>query len=144
MKPIRTFFIYAALLIHPTARAADSDDEVTARRGALAVAGAFTNDGFKLRDGHWAARFDAHKPQVIQVNLYAGNQYWFSVGTTDQAQEVAISIYDEKGRPLASEPYAEEGKAAAGFSPAASGPYYVKVEEKKGGPATFCLLYSYK
>jgi hypothetical protein len=123
---------------------ADTDDEVAARNVATGVAGAFTNGGFKLRDGHWTGRLQAGKSQVIQVNLYAGNQYWFSLGATPSAKRLSIAIYDEAGRPLASEPYAEDGKAAAGFSPAASGSYFVKVSEKEGGPAAFCLIYSYK
>jgi hypothetical protein len=121
-----------------------SEDEIAARKSAYDVAGAFTNDGFKLRDGAWSGKFDAHKGKVIQVNLYAGNQYWFSLGTTPPAKKVAVSIYDENGKPLASEPYADEGKAAAGFAPLVSGVYYVKIEELEGGAASFCLLYSYK
>ena len=122
----------------------DADDEAAARRSASLVAGAFTNDGFKLRDGHWNGRIAPGKPAIVQVNLYAGNQYWFSIGTAPGAKQVVISLYDETGKPLSSEPYADPGKAAAGFSPEASGPYYVKVEEKEGDPCTFCLLYSYK
>ena len=32
---------------------AETDAEVQARKDALDVAGAFANDGFKIRDGHW-------------------------------------------------------------------------------------------
>jgi hypothetical protein len=123
---------------------AENDDEAAARRVAYSVAGAFTNDGFNLREGHWTGRVEPGKPKIVQVNLYAGNQYWFSVGTTPLGKKIALSIYDETGKPLASEPYSGNGKAAAGFSPEASGPYYVKVEVKDGEPSTFCLLYSYK
>ena len=111
---------------------------------AYDVAGAFTNDGFKLRDGAWSGKFEAEKSKLIQVNLYAGNQYWFSLGTTAAAKKVAVSVYDENGKPLGFEPYADLGKAAAGFAPRVSGTYYVKVEELEGAPSSFCLLYSYK
>src|SRR3954466_3054311 len=121
-----------------------SEDEVAARKVAYEIAGAFTNDGFKLRDGSWSGKIDPKKSQLIQVNLYAGNQYWFSLGATPAAKKMAVSVYDETGKPLAFEPFSDDGKAAAGFAPTASGSYYIKVEELEGAPATFCLLYSYK
>lgn len=121
-----------------------SDDEVTARKNALDLAGAFSNDGFKIRDGSWIGQISAGKSSVIQVNLYAGNEYWFSLGATPGAKKVNVSVYDEAGVPVEYEPYAEGQTAAAGFAPEASGPYYIKVEELEGEPASFCLLYSYK
>lgn len=135
----------AAALTLPLARAAEeSDKEISARKAALDLAGAFANDGFKLRDGHWAGSFAATKGSVIQVNLFAGNQYWFSLGATDAAKKVSVTVFDETGKPLAYEPYQEGATAAAGFSPTVSGPYLIKVEELEGDPASFCLLYSYK
>jgi hypothetical protein len=124
--------------------AEESDDATTARKVAYEVAGAFTNDGFKLRDGFWSGKIERKKPQLLQVNLFAGNEYWFSLGTSSAAKKVAVTLYDEAGKPLAVEPFSEEGKAAAGFSPTVSGAYYVKVEALEGGDASFCLLYSYK
>lgn len=121
-----------------------SDDEVTARKNALDLAGAFSNDGFKIRDGSWIGQISAGKSSVIQVNLYAGNEYWFSLGATPGAKKVNVSVYDEAGVPVEYEPYSEGQTAAAGFAPEASGPYYIKVEELEGEPASFCLLYSYK
>jgi hypothetical protein len=121
-----------------------SNDEVAARKVAYEIAGAFTNDGFKMRDGCWSGKIDPKKAQLIQVNLYAGNQYWFSLGATGAAKKISVSVYDETGKPQAFEPFSEEGKAAAGFAPTASGPYYIKVEVLEGTAATFCLLYSYK
>ena len=35
---------------------AETDDEVEAHRQVLDLTGAFSNDGFKLRDGHWAGQ----------------------------------------------------------------------------------------
>jgi hypothetical protein len=110
----------------------------------LDLAGAFGNDGFKLRDGHWSGPLRLGKPQVVQVNLYAGNEYWFSLGATPEAKRISVTVYDETGKAVSFEPFADAAKAAAGFSPDASGPYYLKIEEVEGGPATFCLIYSYK
>lgn len=121
-----------------------TDGEVAAREVAIGVAGAFSNDGFKLRDGCWQGHFAPHESRVIQVNLYAGNQYWFSLGATPDSKKVTISVYDETGKPMPVEPYTEQSKAAAGFAPPASGPYYLRIEEASGKASSFCLVYSYK
>ena len=137
------FAIIAAGALLGTAGAVSTDDEVTARKAALELAGAFSNDGFKMRDGHWSGPIAPGKPQFIQVNLYAGNEYWFSAGATGKAQKLGVSVFDEAGKAVAFEPYVEGLTAAAGFAPEASGPYYVKVTSE-GEPTTFCLIYSYK
>jgi len=142
MKRLLLSLACAALASAPL-RAA-SDDEVAARRTALEVAGAFTNDGFKLRDGNWTGVVEIGKPMVIQVNLYAGNQYWFTLGSVPAAKKLLVTVYDETGQAMEVDPYQEASVAAAGFSPQASGSYYVKVEEIEGTAAAFCLIYSYK
>ena len=138
----------AALTLAPCrlpAATAETDGQVSAREVALELAGAFSNDGYKIRDGHWAGVLQLKKPQVIAVNLYAGNQYFFSLGATDKAKKVAVAVFDESGKPLAGEQYhLETMRAAAGVSPVASGPYYVSVQLLEGDPSDFCLLYSYK
>jgi len=78
------------------------------------------------------------------VNLYAGNQYWFSVGATEPVKQIAVSVYDETGKQVTTENYDNGYKAAAGFSPANSGQYVVSVDVVEGGEGSFCLVYSYK
>ncbi len=143
MKRLLFSLVLAAATAAAPLRAA-SDDEVSARKLALEIAGAFSNDGFKLRDGNWAGKFEPGKPGLIQVNLYAGNQYWFTVGATGAAKKVAITVFDETGKPMTTDPYADTSVAAAGFAPANSGPYYIRVELAEGAPAAFCLVYSYR
>jgi hypothetical protein len=133
-----------ALALSSFAKDATTDDEVAARNTALGVAGAFGNDGFKLRDGNWAGTIAPGKPQILQVNLYAGNQYWFTLGATPAGKKLAVSVYDETGKPIETESYQDASVAAAGFAPQASGPYYVKVELVDGASTAFCLIYSYK
>lgn len=124
---------------------AQTNDEVEAHRQALDLTGAFTNEGFKLRDGHWAGQIKPAERAVIAVNLYAGNQYWFSVAAAnDKAKKIAVDIYDEGGKPMTSESYNEGERASAGFSPATSGQYFVAVSLVEGDPSTICLVYSYK
>lgn len=133
-----------ALATPATAPAIPSDEEVAARQVALEVAGAFQNDGFKLRDGIWSGRLEKGASKLIQVNLFAGNEYWFVLGAVSPAKKVQITLFDEAGQPLETEPFEGDASSAAGFSPSVSGPYYVRVSLLEGDPASFCMLYSYK
>lgn len=123
---------------------AESDQEVAARQVALELAGAFANDNFKLRDGHWTGTLAPNESKLMAVNLYAGNQYWFSAGATEQAQKLALDVFDETGAPVMTEKYNSGTKAAAGLSVANSGEYFVKVRLEEGGLAGVCFVYSYK
>lgn len=123
---------------------AESDKEVQAHKEVLDLAGAFSNDGFKMRDGHWAGTLKPKENAVIAVNLYAGNQYWFSVGAIDPAKKIDVAVYDETGKLVPTERYNEAGRAAAGFSPTSSGQYFVSINLLEGNESTYCLVYSYK
>src|SRR5436189_3593005 len=110
----------------------DTDAEVQARKDALDVAAAFSNDGFKIRDGHWCGTVKPHDHSLVAVNLYAGNQYWFSVGATEPAAKIAVSVYNETGKQVSTDTHNAGEKAAAGFSPANSGQYFVSVDLIEG------------
>ena len=141
----RRFFLAMMFVLAAAATSlADTDAEVNARKNALDVAGAFTNDGFKLRDGHWCGSLKAQDHALIAVNLYAGNQYWFAVGATDPAKKIAVNLYEETGKLLKTEHYQGGDRAAAGFSPTDSGQYFVSIDLVEGESSSFCLIYSYK
>jgi hypothetical protein len=146
MKVIRGLLLSILAVALTASLRADTDAEVEARRGALDLAGAFTNDGFKIRDGHWCGTIKPHDHALIAVNLYAGNEYWFSVGATQQAKKIAVNVYDETGKQVTTENYQSESgeKVAAGFAPTNSGQYYVSVDLLDGQESSFCLVYSYK
>jgi len=88
--PVRlglSIFAAIGLAITTTFAEPESDTEVAARKAALDLAGAFSNEGFKMRDGHWSGTIKPKEHALIAVNLYAGNQYWFSVGATEPAKK---------------------------------------------------------
>ncbi len=122
----------------------DTDAEVQARKDALDLAAAFSNDAFKVRDGHWCGVVKSHDHSLVAVNLYAGNQYWFSAGATEPAKKIAVSVYDEMGKQVTTDSYDNGDKAAAGFAPSSSGQYFVSVDLLEGEQSSFCLVYSYK
>jgi len=123
---------------------AETDQEVAARAVALDLAGAFSNDGFKLRDGHWAGTLAPHESRLIAVNLYAGNEYWFSAGATGEAKKLTVEVFDETGAPVTTQIYNSGTKAAAGFPVSKSGEYFIRVSLAEGEAAGVCFLYSYK
>jgi hypothetical protein len=123
---------------------ADTDDQTKAHSEVLDLAGAFQNDGFKLRDGTWYGQVSQGHPQTLQVNLYSGNAYWFSVAGTDASTGLTVSVFDDHGNPVEAQSYQKDNRAAAGFSPDVSGLYYVEVSSSAQAATTFCLIYSYK
>ena len=123
---------------------AETDEEVEAHKLVLDLTGAFSNDGFKLRDGHWTGPIKPQERVLVAVNLYAGNQYWFSTAANAKAKKISVDVYDENGKPVVTETYNSGGKASAGFSPTNSGQYFVALGLLEGEPTTFCLVYSYK
>lgn len=132
-------FLAAAISAEP-----ENNDEVSARKVALDLAGAFSNEGFKIRDGHWAGLVTPHDHALVAVNLYAGNQYWFSAGGSEKAKQLAVEVYDENGKKMPTEDYNTGGQAAAGFAPSNSGQFFVSIGLVEGEPSTLCLVYSYK
>jgi hypothetical protein len=123
---------------------AETDEEVEAHKLVLDLTGAFSNDGFKLRDGHWTGLIKPGERALVAVNLYAGNQYWFSTAANTKAKKISVEVYDESGKAMTTETYNSGDKASAGFSPTTSGQYVVSVGLLEGEPTTFCLVYSYK
>jgi hypothetical protein len=123
---------------------AETDEEVEAHKLVLDLTGAFSNDGFKLRDGHWIGTIKPRERTLVAVNLYAGNQYWFSAAANAKAKKISVDVYDENGKPVVTETYNSGDKASAGFSPTSSGQYFVLLGLLEGEPTTFCLVYSYK
>ncbi len=147
LRALVVFFLCVAtlpLFAAPEPASSPTDAEVKARASALEVAGGFSNDGFKSRDGHTFGALVPKEPKFIQVNLYSGNQYWFIAAASGPAKRIAITVFDEKGKFVPTELYENNAQAAAGFSPQVSGPYILRIEELSGEPATYCLLYSYK
>jgi hypothetical protein len=139
------FVLLALALAAGVSAAPPDDDQVAARRAALDLAGAWTNDGFRLRDGHITASLKTGESKLIRVNLYAGNHYWFTAAAPSKANKLIVQVFDESGRPATFESFQDEGRAAAGFAPTASGPYLIKVAQLEGEQeAPFALVYSYR
>jgi hypothetical protein len=143
---MKRLLLYLSVLLGGAAMlfGAETDEQTKAHSDVLDLAGAFQNDGFKLRDGTWYGQASKDHPLAIQVNLYSGNAYWFSAANADSATGLTVSVFDDHGNPVEVQSYQKDNKAAAGFSPDASGLYYVEVSSTAPAATTFCLIYSYK
>jgi len=125
-----------------------------ARRLALETAGAFLNDGFRIRDGEWSSTLPREgEPLLLEVNLFAGNRYWFVAATPVPGEVIRLNLFDGSGKPVASEQWKGDGfsgmpasRAAAGVAPERSGKYFVSVETLGRPPegTDFTLVYAYK
>jgi hypothetical protein len=144
MKRLVALLLGVVLIGAGVSLQAQTDEEVEAHRHVLDLTGAFSNDGFKLRDGHWAGQIKPAERAVIAVNLYAGNEYWFSAAANAKAKKISVELYDESGKPLTTEVFNEGERASAGYSPTNSGQYFIAVSLLEGEPTTFCVVYSYK
>jgi hypothetical protein len=142
MKTLGLLFLSLAVL--SAQEAPETRERSTARSRALELAGAFANDGYKIRDGYWSGVLEPGKPQILQVNLFAGNAYWFSAAALAPARKLSVTLFDENGRPVTGELFQDGSTAAAGLLPDASGRYFVRLELVEGEKADFCLVYSYK
>ncbi|MEI6339039.1 MAG: hypothetical protein WCQ57_10715 [Verrucomicrobiota bacterium] len=132
----------ASAQVAPVTPPAETD--VSARSKALELAGAWSNDGYKIRDGYWSGELEPSRAKFLEVNLFAGNEYWFSAAVVPPGRKIAVSLFDEKGKPVACQVYENGSMAAAGFLPDTSGRYFVKATLVEGEKSQFCLLYSYK
>jgi hypothetical protein len=129
----------------PQPPAGDSGSaEAHGRSAALELAGAFSNDGYKIRDGFYFGELDPKKSPVIEVNLFAGDEYWFCAAANAPARKIAVKVYDEEGHPVEQQFYSDGTKAAAGIVAGVSGKYLVKISLVEGEKSQVCFLYCYK
>lgn len=151
-SPILALLLFCASAIFAqtpeTPAAPDPGDasaaEAETRNSALELVGAFSNDGYKIRDGFWFSELEPGKSALIQVNLFAGNEYWFCAASNSSEAKVDVTVYDQSGSPVEQQSYPDGSRFAAGIVAEKSGPYFVKVQLAARQKSPFCLVYCYK
>ena len=134
----------------PSSRMAPIPTE--ARRMALEVAGAFQNDGFRIRDGEWGGSLTKGVPLFLRLTLFAGESYWLVAASPTPGATLRVTLYDSQGKALKTEQWKDErpgvgSRCAVGVAPEQSGKYFVSVELVETSsdlPAEFSLIYAYK
>ncbi len=129
-----------------------SENSALAKEHALNLAEASLNDGFRVRDGSWSVSLTPQEPQVLEVTLFQGNDYWFIAAAAPPAIVLKMAIYDSNGHLLALDPWKETQKVSGArvaeeFRAPSSGNYFIKLELLKSEgkkTAETCLVYAYK
>ena len=144
--PLLALFAAATLRAEdPTPTPAPDDAAEAATRAAtLELAGAFSNDGYKIRDGYYFGTLDPGKSAIVEVNLFAGDEYWFCAAGIAPARKLTVQVYDEEGKPVEQQSYGDGITAAAGVVAPWSGKFLVKITLAEGEKAPFTFLYCYK
>ena len=122
---------------------APEDDLLQARQRAISLAGAFANDGYRMRDGSWALYLSENQPAMLALWLFARNGVWLSAATAEKGATPHLEVFDPQGNPVATLLHAAAGATAAGFVVPVTGKYTIRAS--LNAPSTpFCLVYSYK
>ena len=81
---------------------------------------------------------------LIEVHLFAGNDYRFSSANLDPSSQLRVSIFDSWGYPAGQEYSGNASCATAGISVIRSGKYFIRLVMTEGDKADTCMVYSYK
>ncbi len=128
-------------------------DFVDSKRHALDLLGGLVNHGFRVRDEVWEISLKPKKMELLELTLFAGNQYWFAVSASSPAQRLKLALYDDQGNPVTLDLWKDDhvmpgARTAVGLLVARSGNYYVGVElldeEGSARPIPASLVYAYQ
>ena len=139
--------VFALGLCLPFARAT-VDDALTF---ALEAMNKYIKTGYTLREDTWGGDLPVGEAKAIPHQLFKGNDYWFTMGTSRKGAKVSIHVYDSDGN-LVEESNAwqkernDNALAGAEVICKKTGSYFliVKVEKSPDERTDWGLVYSYK
>jgi len=111
---------------------------------ALELARGNGSEGYQVHDGFWSGTLAKGDPMLLEVYLFAGNDYRFSAANLDAYSQVSLSIFDSWGYPAGQEFTGNSSCATAGISVYRSGRYFIRLIMREGDNADICMIYSYK
>lgn len=103
---------------------------------------------FVLRESYWNGTIEPGKSKLIQVQLYARNdyQFWMAVPSIDAG--ITLNIYDGEGKIVPGETaqYDETNIASVMVAPEVTGVYYVRIGLKTTieKPQDWAVIYAYR
>lgn len=127
----------------PSPLAWNSSDQ-SPRRLALEMAAGSSGEGYQIHDGFWSGMLATNVPTLIEVYLFAGNDYRFSAANLDFYSQLRLRIFDSWGYPVGSEYSGGSSCASAGIFVIQSGKYFIELVMSEGDNADTCMVYSYK
>jgi hypothetical protein len=111
---------------------------------ALRLAAGDAGEGYQVHDGFWSGTLEKDAPILLEVYLFEGNDYRFSVANTDPASHLVLSIFDTWGYPASADSSHGASYSTAGISVFRTGRYFVRLIMTEGDKADACMVYSYK
>jgi hypothetical protein len=89
----------------------------------------YAKQGYAVReDDEWGGDLGVKEPKAIRHTLFKGNDYWFCMGTDVDNAQVAIHVYDNKGRSAEVDARQNGPFAAARVLNPTAVTYYIVVE----------------
>jgi len=147
------FFLQKNLVQEKREPVVSPADFVDSKRYALDLLGGLVNRGFRVRDEVWEVSLSPKKLELLQLTLFAGNQYWFAAAASAPAQRLKLALYDSEGNPVALDLWKDDhaipgARMAGGLIVNRSGNYYVGLElleeEESRGVVPASLVYAYQ
>ena len=113
---------------------------------AMEAATAAVKDGFLVRQEFWAGALATKQPSVVKHQLFAGNSYWFWLGSDEDSAQVTVHVYDPGGKLCNKESWQRGNTAAVKVVPKKTGTYFIvfSVEQSKAKKNRWALAYGYK
>ena len=141
-KLTRSLLILAAAIALPVAFAYVDD----AHSRAMEAATAAVKDGYLVRQEYWAGSLATKQPSVVKHQLFAGNSYWFWLGSDEDSAQVTVHVYDSKGKIVDAEAWQRGNMAAVRVAPTKTDTYLIvfSVEQSKAKKNRWALAYGYK
>ena len=111
---------------------------------ALELAAGNEGEGYQVHDGFWSGTIAKGEPILLEVYLFAGNDYRFSAANLGAFSQLKLSIFDAWGYPAGQEYSGDSSCSTAGISVIRSGRYFIRLVMMEGDKADTCMVYSYK
>jgi hypothetical protein len=111
---------------------------------ALELAAGNAGEGYQVHDGFWSGTLSSGVPVLIEVYLFAGNDYRFSAANLDAFSQLKLSIFDQWGYPAGTEYSGNSSCSTAGITVIRSGRYYIRLVMTESDNTDTCMVYSYK
>jgi hypothetical protein len=143
VKPTFLCLLFALLLSMAPSGFAVVDD---AHTFALEAATPYVQQGYAVREEHWAGWLAKGKQSSIQHQLFGGNDYWFWLASDEEAARLTVHIYDSKGNLVDAEAWSKGNMAGVRVQPKRSGAYYIvfQVEDTKLKRTRWAIAYGFK
>ena len=126
----------------PGGAAAAAGDEARAKDLARAGASALAGDQYDRRHAVWSAQMGGGEIREIPVQLYAGNEYGFVLGTDAPSAVCRLEVYDARGGLVPVSVQRGEGTVVVAFRATCVGLHRVRVVAME--PVAVALTYVYK